>query len=110
MAHSNSRLPATVRIACRRAASLLLGFALSATASAGSFQVNPIRIELSKGITTAVVTVRNDGEEAVVLQSSVLGWTQEGGDLHADHRAKPVARRAWPRISRKRRSFAESLI
>jgi len=83
MAHSNSALLAAVRV-CRRAALSLIGFALAATASAGSFQVNPIRIELSKGITTAVVTVRNDGEEPVVLQSSVLGWTQEGGkDIYA---------------------------
>lgn len=51
----------------------------SVTANAGSFQVNPIRIELSKGVSNAVVTVRNDGEEPVVVQSSVLAWTQEGG-------------------------------
>jgi fimbrial chaperone protein len=84
MARNNSRFLAAVRTSCRLATLPLLGFALAATAHAGSFQVNPIRIELSKGITTAVVTVRNDGEEPVVLQSSVLGWTQEGGkDVYA---------------------------
>jgi fimbrial chaperone protein len=84
MAHSNNRFLAAVRIIFRRAAVPLFGFALAAMAHAGSFQVNPIRIELSKGTTTAVVTVRNDGEEPVVLQSSVLGWTQEGGkDVYA---------------------------
>lgn len=48
-------------------------------ADAGSFQVNPIRIEMSKGVTNSVITVRNDGEEPVVVQSSVLGWKQNDG-------------------------------
>ena len=48
-------------------------------ADAGSFQVNPIRIEMSKGVTNAVITVRNDGEESVVVQSSVMAWTQDKG-------------------------------
>jgi fimbrial chaperone protein len=50
-----------------------------AAADAGSFQVNPIRIEMAKGVTNAVITVRNDGEEPVVVQSSVMAWTQEDG-------------------------------
>lgn len=49
------------------------------TADAGSFQVNPIRIEMSKGVTNSVITVRNDGEEPVVVQSSVMAWTQDKG-------------------------------
>jgi len=84
MARNDSSFFAVLGTTCRRAALPLFGFALAATASAGSFQVNPIRIELAKGTTTAVVTVRNDGEEPVVLQSSVLGWTQDGGkDVYA---------------------------
>src|ERR1700692_3246012 len=46
---------------------------------AGSFQVNPIRVEMTKGATTADITVRNDGEEAIVVQSSVVAWTQDNG-------------------------------
>jgi fimbrial chaperone protein len=84
MARNSTRFLAALGTTCRLGAVPLLGFLLTAVASAGSFQVNPIRIELAKGITTAVVTVRNDGEEPVVLQSSVLGWTQEGGkDVYA---------------------------
>lgn len=61
-----------------------LGFAAGG-ANAGSFQVNPIRIEMAKGITNAVITVRNDGDEAVVVQSSVMAWTQEDGkDIYSD--------------------------
>lgn len=60
-------------------ASVFAALVAFVTANAGSFQVNPIRIDLTKGINNAVVTVRNDGEEPVVVQSSVLAWTQEGG-------------------------------
>jgi fimbrial chaperone protein len=72
LAHDNIRFLASLGMTC-------FGLALAATTSAGSFQVNPIRIELAKGVTTGVVTVRNDGEEPVVVQSSVLAWTQEDG-------------------------------
>ena len=51
----------------------------SATAYAGSFQVNPIRVELGKGANTAAITVRNDGDGAVVVQASVMAWTQSDG-------------------------------
>ena len=51
----------------------------AAPATAGSFQVNPIRVELGKGATTAVITVRNDGDETVVVQSSIVSWTQSNG-------------------------------
>ena len=46
---------------------------------AGSFQVNPIRIDMTKGATTAAITLRNDGEDAIVVQSSVVAWKQENG-------------------------------
>ena len=38
----------------------------AAEVPAGSFQVNPIRVEMTKGATTAAITVRNDGEDAIV--------------------------------------------
>ncbi len=53
-------------------------------AGAGSFQVNPIRVEMSKGATSAAITVRNDGNEPIVVQSSVVGWSQDKGqDVYA---------------------------
>src|SRR5437667_4077067 len=48
-------------------------------AGAGSFQVNPIRVDMTKGATTAAITVRNDGDDAIVVQSSVVAWTQDNG-------------------------------
>ena len=47
---------------------------------AGSFQVNPIRVDMSARVTTAALTIRNDGDEPVVVQLSVLAWSQELGE------------------------------
>ena len=67
----------------RRAAALaaLLACALACTGvRAGSFQVNPIRVDLSAQSTSAAITVRNDGGEPVVVQASMLAWSQAGGN------------------------------
>jgi fimbrial chaperone protein len=68
-------------ITARRSAPwILLALSLAATeAPAGSFQVNPIRVDMTKGATTAAITVRNDGEEPIVIQSSVVKWSQDNG-------------------------------
>jgi|ERR1022692_749722 fimbrial chaperone protein len=47
--------------------------------AAGSFQVNPIRVDMGAGVTTAALSIRNDGDEPVVVQLSVLAWGQETG-------------------------------
>ncbi|HTS20915.1 MAG TPA: molecular chaperone [Casimicrobiaceae bacterium] len=61
-------------------ASITIALALVALpVIAGSFQVNPIRIEMARGATTSSITVRNDGDEPVVVQASVLAWTQDNG-------------------------------
>jgi fimbrial chaperone protein len=49
-------------------------------AGAGSFQVNPIRVEMSANVTSGALTIRNDGDEPVVVQLSVLAWSQESGE------------------------------
>jgi fimbrial chaperone protein len=44
--------------------------------SAGSFSVNPVRMDLSAKQPVASVTVRNDGAEATVVQLELMGWAQ----------------------------------
>lgn len=60
----------------------LLVFAAAAlagrSADAGTFQVSPVRIELGSGAPSGALTVRNDGQDSVVVQMSVLKWTQAG--------------------------------
>ncbi|HUH93753.1 MAG TPA: molecular chaperone [Casimicrobiaceae bacterium] len=65
-------------------ASLVFALCLApAAATAGSFQVNPIRVDIAKGA-SAAITLRNDGEESIVVQSSVVGWSQDNGqDVYA---------------------------
>jgi fimbrial chaperone protein len=51
---------------------------------AGSFEVNPIRIDLTANTRSAALSVRNSGAEAVVVQTSIVSWTQENGqDVYA---------------------------
>ncbi|HUX23192.1 MAG TPA: molecular chaperone [Burkholderiales bacterium] len=46
---------------------------------AGSFEVNPIRIDLSAHARSAALSVRNSGADPVVVQASIVSWTQEHG-------------------------------
>ena len=63
------------------AAALFLLITLHANiVAAGSFQVNPIRVDMSARVTAAALTIRNDGDEPVVVQLSVLAWSQELGE------------------------------
>ncbi len=53
-------------------------------ATAGSFQVNPVRLDLSAKATTAALSVKNTGDEAVVVQVNVEAWSQQDGkDVYA---------------------------
>jgi len=66
---------------------LLLLLLCSRGGMAGSFEVNPIRVDLSANSRSAALTVRNSGTEAVVVQTSVLSWAQENGqDVYAPTR------------------------
>ena len=67
----------------RSAARLLIAACAVAAGSpyalAGSFDVNPIRVDLTAQSRTATVTVRNSGDDPVVVQISVQAWSQNGG-------------------------------
>jgi fimbrial chaperone protein len=49
---------------------------LPVTVSAGSFSVSPIRIELSSAQRSAVLTIRNGGDQPVVVQAQLVDWSQ----------------------------------
>jgi fimbrial chaperone protein len=60
---------------------LALSVALPPMSVAGSFQVSPIRVQLTPGATTAAISVRNDSStESVVLQMRVMDWKQVDGE------------------------------
>lgn len=77
---SNAIFPA--RLATLFALLLACGAALG-----GSFEVNPIRVELSGASRSAALSVRNTGADAVVVQLSAQAWSQsEGKDVLNDTR------------------------
>jgi fimbrial chaperone protein len=53
--------------------------AIAANAYAGSFQVTPIRLELSAAQRTGALTVRNDTPDPLVLQIELSDWSQRDG-------------------------------
>jgi fimbrial chaperone protein len=48
-------------------------------AVAGAFNVSPVRVELSAQHRTQALTVRNQGDEAAVVQVQIYAWSQEAG-------------------------------
>lgn len=56
---------------------IMVGLVLAPSpALASQFTVNPTRVELSPRVTSAVVSVRNDGQAPVRLQVKTHAWTQ----------------------------------
>jgi fimbrial chaperone protein len=68
------KLGAAVVAAFFLCASLLPGLV-----RAGSFQVSPVRAELSARQSSAALTVQNHGSEPVVIQLQAMAWSQDGG-------------------------------
>lgn len=67
----------------RRFATLVLAALAAAAwlppASAGSFSISPLRVDLSRTTPTAALTVRNEGDGEVVVQVETLQWSQADG-------------------------------
>src|SRR5579859_8032130 len=50
------------------------------TAQGASFSVSPVRLELAPGQASTSLKVSNEGDEAKLLQVSVLKWTRRNGE------------------------------
>jgi fimbrial chaperone protein len=61
------------------AAALLVSAAMVARASASTFNISPIRAELSSGHRTEALTITNAEDSPVVVQVRVVSWSQKGG-------------------------------
>jgi fimbrial chaperone protein len=53
-------------------------------ASAGSFGISPLRLEMSGQVRTAVLTVRNDEDAPALIQVEALNWAQDDGQDRLD--------------------------
>jgi len=58
---------------------LLIGAATAAPASASTFNISPIRVELANGHRTEALTIMNAEDSPVVIQIRVLSWSQKSG-------------------------------
>lgn len=65
---------------------LLAAAALSQGALAAEFSVSPIRVDLGRGVRSAVVNIANDDQRPLRMQLSLAEWTQdaEGKDVYVD--------------------------
>jgi fimbrial chaperone protein len=61
------------------AASIAASWLPIGAAVAGSFNVSPVRVELSAQERTQALTVRNDGSEPAVVQVRLFAWSQDAG-------------------------------
>ena len=70
----------------RRLAATLTALALALSAApalAGSFQINPVNIELSPNVSSTSVTLRNVESSPVSIRVAAFKWTQVNGeDVH----------------------------
>ena len=64
----------------RRCGVLLACWGLAGTAAAGSFNISPIRADLGGSRRTAVLSITNADDDAVVVQAHVVAWSQESGE------------------------------
>lgn len=60
------------------ASASVLGLA-STPVLAGTFSISPLRIELSSGVQTGAVTIRNQEATPVVVQAEAMLWEQDDG-------------------------------
>lgn len=61
------------------AAFLLYGGLIPGPLWAGSFQVSPVRVELSSQQSSDALSVQNNGGEPVVIQLQMVAWSQDRG-------------------------------
>lgn len=61
-------------------AAAFVSLAVASSATAGTFTISPIRVELHRGHGTEVLTVRNEEDKPLLLQARAVVWSQENGE------------------------------
>lgn len=63
-----------------RLAAVFLFFLALAPVQAGTLRIDPVRLELSSSQPIAALTIYNDGQQAVLLQTEIMSWSQADGE------------------------------
>ena len=67
-------------ILCRVGAAAALAWMLALSAYAGSFSVDPVRLTVRARATSTSLSLQNNGDEPVLVQSEVMAWSQQDGN------------------------------
>ena len=59
---------------------ILVALSVASGANAGTFSINPIRVELSRATQSEILHVSNSGSEDVTVQLQTMQWTQSEGE------------------------------
>jgi fimbrial chaperone protein len=70
----------TVSSVLRLVSASLLSLLVTATAQAASLSISPILVTLDEKKHSAALTLKNESNEAKVIQTELLRWTQENGE------------------------------
>jgi fimbrial chaperone protein len=69
------------------ACGLMLFLCVACPAWAGTFQVNPVTVTLTRDKSVAALTIRNVGADPTVIQLQLMSWSQaDGSDKYAPSR------------------------
>lgn len=63
---------------CSRLLVVLLSMLLACPVQAGSFRITPLRVQFDDNNQTTQLSIENNSQQTVTLQTSVMRWQQEG--------------------------------
>ncbi len=72
----------TLLTLCRRYAALGVFSTMTGIAAASTFNISPIRADLSASRHTAVLRITNAEDDPVVVEVRVVAWSQQSGEEH----------------------------
>jgi fimbrial chaperone protein len=58
----------------------LMGIAVALPATAGTFSISPLRIELDRKQNIGVLTIHNDEDAPLLIQAQIVAWSQQNNE------------------------------
>ncbi|HVY21840.1 MAG TPA: molecular chaperone [Steroidobacteraceae bacterium] len=58
----------------------VLSIAVAVPATAGTFSISPLRIELDRKHSIGVLTIHNDEDAPLMIETQLVAWSQEGNE------------------------------
>ncbi|HEX2584666.1 MAG TPA: molecular chaperone [Steroidobacteraceae bacterium] len=58
----------------------MIGITVAGNATAGTFSISPLRIELDKKQNIGVLTIHNDEDAPLLIQAQIVAWSQQNNE------------------------------